>query len=138
MVRLPLHQLVKLQLPMRISVIQNVTNDLDIKKDAELLDKFQQIMTDNNTSKWLIFYISQFGTTYQKARCSIKKRTETKASTNPEALTLRGLNTEIYGVNNSIQSEYSKIRTRNDSVFGHFSRSVSEQDRIEVSLEEPL
>ena len=34
-----------------------------------------------------------------------------------------GLNTEIYSVNLRIQSEYRKIRTRNDSVFGHFSRS---------------
>ena len=35
-----------------------------------------------------------------------------------------GLNTEIYSVNLRIQSEYRKIRTRNNSVFGHFSRSA--------------
>ena len=35
-----------------------------------------------------------------------------------------GLNTEIYGVNLYIQSEYRKIRTRKNSVFGHFSRSA--------------
>ena len=35
-----------------------------------------------------------------------------------------GLNTEIYGLNLCIQSEYRKIWTRNNSVFGHFSRSV--------------
>ena len=34
-----------------------------------------------------------------------------------------GLNTEIYFVDLHIQSEYRKIRTRNNSVFGHFSRS---------------
>ena len=34
-----------------------------------------------------------------------------------------GLNTEIYGVNLRIQSEYRKIRTKNNSVFGHFSHS---------------
>ena len=34
-----------------------------------------------------------------------------------------GLNTEIYFVNLRIQSEYRKIRTRNNSVFEHFSRS---------------
>ena len=34
-----------------------------------------------------------------------------------------GLNTEIYSLNVSIQSEYRKIRTRNNSVFGHFLRS---------------
>ena len=38
---------------------------------------------------------------------------------------LFGLNMEIYGVNVRIQSEYRKIRTRNNSAFGHFSRSVT-------------
>ena len=37
-----------------------------------------------------------------------------------------GLNTEISRVNLQIQSEYRKIRTRNNPVFGHFSRSVSQ------------
>ena len=36
-----------------------------------------------------------------------------------------GLNTQIYGVNLPIQSEYRKIRTRNNSIFGHFTRSES-------------
>ena len=36
-----------------------------------------------------------------------------------------GLNTEIYEVNLRIQSEYRKIRTRKNTIFGHFSRSVS-------------
>ena len=36
-----------------------------------------------------------------------------------------GLNTEIKGVNLRIQSECRKIRTRNNSVFRHFSHSVS-------------
>ena len=35
-----------------------------------------------------------------------------------------GPDPEIYGVNLRIQSEYRKIRTRNSSVFGHFSRSA--------------
>ena len=35
-----------------------------------------------------------------------------------------GLNTETYSVNLSIQPLYRKIRTRNNSVSGHFSRSV--------------
>ena len=42
-----------------------------------------------------------------------------------------GLNTEIYGVNLRMQSEYRKIRIRKNSVFGHFSRSVS---HIEFTL----
>ena len=36
---------------------------------------------------------------------------------------LFGLNTEIYFVNLRIQSQYREIRARNNSVFGHFSRS---------------
>ena len=36
---------------------------------------------------------------------------------------IRRLNTEIYGVNLCIQSEYRKKLTRKNSVFGHFSRS---------------
>ena len=35
-----------------------------------------------------------------------------------------GLDTEVYGVNLRIQSEYKKIRIRKNFVFGHFSRSV--------------
>ena len=34
-----------------------------------------------------------------------------------------GLKTEIYGVNLRMQSEYRNIRTRDNSVFGHFSHS---------------
>ena len=34
-----------------------------------------------------------------------------------------GLNTEIYSSNVRIQSKYRKIRTRKNSVYGHFSRS---------------
>ena len=37
---------------------------------------------------------------------------------------LFGLNTERYGESLCIQSNYRKIRTRNNSVFGRFSRSV--------------
>ena len=36
-----------------------------------------------------------------------------------------GLNTEIYSVNLRIQSEYRKIWTRKNSVYGHFSRSAN-------------
>ena len=36
-----------------------------------------------------------------------------------------GLNKERYSLSLRIQSEYRKIRTRNNSVFEHFSRSVS-------------
>ena len=39
-----------------------------------------------------------------------------------------GLNTEIYGVNPHIQSEYRKTRTRKNPVVGHFSRSYSVQN----------
>ena len=36
-----------------------------------------------------------------------------------------GLNTERYEVSLRIQAECGKIRTRKDSLFGHFSRSVN-------------
>ena len=35
-----------------------------------------------------------------------------------------GLTTETFFVNLRVQSEYRKVRARNNSVFGHFSRSV--------------
>ena len=40
------------------------------------------------------------------------------------------LNTERYGVSLRIQSEYRKMRTRNNSVFGHFSRSIYRQTKF--------
>ena len=39
-----------------------------------------------------------------------------------------GLNTKIYGITLRIQSEYRRIRTRKNSVFGHFSCSASTTD----------
>ena len=39
-----------------------------------------------------------------------------------------GLNTEIYSVNIRIQSEYRKIRSRKNSVFGHFLRIVGKPE----------
>ena len=36
-----------------------------------------------------------------------------------------GMNTEIYAVNHHFHSEYRKVRTRKNSVFGRFSRSVN-------------
>ena len=45
-----------------------------------------------------------------------------------------GLNTEIYPVNILIQFEYKKIRTRKNSVFGHFSRSDIEAEAINTEL----
>ena len=46
----------------------SLTNDPDIKRD-----KMRHIMTNGNTSKLLIPYLSQFRATYQKARLSLKK-----------------------------------------------------------------
>ena len=43
-----------------------------------------------------------------------------------------GLNTEICTVNLRIQPKYSKIRTTENSVFGHFSHSVSDQLSQEI------
>ena len=38
----------------------------------------------------------------------------------------------VYGVNLCIQSEYRKIRTRKNSVFGHFSGRVYFEEDIDV------
>ena len=58
----------------------NLTNDPDIKRDSEFLDKMQQIMTNGNTLTLFIPYLSQFRATYQKARRSVKKRIESKVT----------------------------------------------------------
>ena len=42
----------------------NLANDPDIKRDSELLDKMQQIITNGNTSKLFIPNLSQFRATY--------------------------------------------------------------------------
>ena len=54
----------------------NLTNDLDIKRDSEFLNKMHQVMTNGNTSKLFVPYLSQFRVTYQKAQRSVKKRIE--------------------------------------------------------------
>ena len=46
-----------------------------------------------------------------------------------------GLNTEIYSVNLGIQSEYRKIGTRKNSVFGHFSRSEKLKKWMHLSIQ---
>ena len=46
--------------PKRYASLSKSTNDPDIKKDAEFLEKFQEVMTDASTSKLFIPYLSQF------------------------------------------------------------------------------
>ena len=55
----------------------NLTNDPDIKRDSEFLDKMQQTMTNGNTSNLFILYSSQLRATYQKAGHK-KKQIESK------------------------------------------------------------
>ena len=43
-----------------------------------------------------------------------------------------GLNTERYEASVCIHSEYGKIRTRNNSVFGHFSRSDTHNNNFKL------
>ena len=66
--------------------LSSFTKDPDVKRNTEFFDEFQQIMADSNTSELFIPYISQFQAMYQKAQRSLKKRTETKASTNSQEL----------------------------------------------------
>ena len=56
----------------------NLTNDTDIKRDSELLDKMYQITSNGNTLKLFIPYLSQFRATYQNVRRSVKKWIESK------------------------------------------------------------
>ena len=42
-----------------------------------------------------------------------------------------GVNTEIYSINLRIQSKYGKIRTRKNSVYGHFLRSAKVMNEAE-------
>ena len=56
------------------------TNDPDIKVDSKFLGKFQEIIKYSKTSKLFVPCMSQFGTTYQKARRSLKKRIDIKAA----------------------------------------------------------
>ena len=49
---------------------------------------------------------------------------------------LFGLNTEIYRVNLSIQSEYRKIRARNNSVFGHFTQWIHSVGKKSIQSQE--
>ena len=42
----------------------NLINDSDIKRDSKILDEMKQIMTNGNTSKLFIPYLSQFRATY--------------------------------------------------------------------------
>ena len=45
--------------------------------------------------------------------------------------TVFGVNTEIYSINLRIQSKYGKIRTRKNSVYGHFLRSAKVMNEAE-------
>ena len=54
-------------IPKHLVSFSNLTNDPDFKRDSEFLDKIQQIVTNGNTLTLLIFYLSQFRTTYQKS-----------------------------------------------------------------------
>ena len=60
-------------IPKHYFSFSNLTNDTDIKRDSELLHKMHQIMTNGNTSKLFVPYLTQFRATYQKVRRSVKK-----------------------------------------------------------------
>ena len=55
---------------------------------------------------------------------SLREKCPNKEFFSGSYLPVLGLDTEIYSVDIRIQSDYRKIRTRKNSVFGHFSRSV--------------
>ena len=75
-------------------------------------------------------------------RCSVKTvfleiLQNSQENTRARVSFLIKLQTLSYFVNLRIQSEFRKIRTRNDSVFGHFSRSDSEYVNLILSVKYP-
>ena len=74
---------------------------------------------------WVIFLITTIlRTTFTWTFLAARKVSKYGVFSGPY-FTAFGLNTEIYGVSLRIQSECGEIRTRKNSVFGHFSRSSS-------------
>ena len=61
-------------------------------------------MEDSGTSKLFIPYMSQFRATFQKARRSIKKRIETKASANPQLSKKDNLELPVEGPLNNAEA----------------------------------
>ena len=84
-------------------------SDPEIKKDAEFLDKFQQIVEDSGISKFFIPYMSQFRATFQKGRRSIKKRIETKASANPQLSKKDNVELPVEGLLNNAEAAIQPI-----------------------------
>ena len=77
------------------------------KKETSLLsftNEFQQIIEDSGTSKLFISYMSQFRATFQKARRSIKKRIETKASANPQLSKKDNVKLPVEGPLNNVEA----------------------------------
>ena len=70
-------QLNSTSIPKHHVSFSNLTNDPDIKRDSEFLDKMQQTMTNGNTSNLFILYLSQLRATYQKSGHK-KKQIESK------------------------------------------------------------
>ena len=91
------------------------TSDPEIKKDAEFLDKFQQIMEDSGTSKLFIWYMSQFRAIFLKARRSIKKRIKTKASANLQLSTKDNVELPVEGLLNNAEAATQPIEPATQS-----------------------
>ena len=81
---------------------------------------------------WLLCHIWNISRTFRPNQLCVKIVEKRKIS--GLCFPAFGLNTEIFWVNLRSQSKYRKMRTRNNSVFGQFSRSagafnVSKQGR---------
>ena len=77
--------------------------------------------TGNKSVKWLF---GQLFRTTSRFRMSLREKCPNTEFFLVLFSCMRRLNTEIHSVNLRIQSEYRKIRTRKNAVFGHFSRRV--------------
>ena len=106
----------------------NLTNDTDIKRDSELLHKMHQIMTNGNTSKLFVPYLTQFRATYQKVRRSVKKWIEFKV---PEKSTQEIDLNNIVGISTEDENE---IITPVDSLSDEtISINIENSEKLEIN-----
>ena len=113
--------------PKQRASFSNLTNDLNIKRDSESLDKTQQIMNNGNTSKLFIPYLSQFRATYQKAWQNAKKRIESKV---PEKSTYEIESHNIVEISTEIEVE--TVTSADSLSYETISISIENNEKQEI------
>ena len=113
--------------PKQRASFSNLTNDLNIKRDSEFLDKTQQIMNNGNTSKLFIPYLSQLRATYQKAWQNAKKRIESKV---PEKSTHEIESHNIVEISTEIEVE--TVTSADSLSYETISISIENNEKQEI------